>query len=48
MIKNVNANKNYGWNKISIRMMKLCCEAIATSLKLIFQSMIQEGVPIYW
>ena len=42
IIKNLNANKAHGWDKISIRMIKLKTTAIP--LKLIFRSMLEEGV----
>ena len=32
------------WDKMSIRMIKLCGKTIAIPLKLIFQSMLEEGV----
>ena len=44
IIKNLNASKAHGWDKISIRMIKLCGKTIAIPLKLIFQSMLEEGV----
>ena len=44
IIKNLNASKTHGWEKISIRMIKLCRKAIDIPLKLIFLSMLEEGV----
>ena len=44
IIKNLNASKAHGWDKISIRMIKLCGKTIAILLKLIFQSKLEEGV----
>ena len=44
IIKNLNANKAHGWDKISIRMIKLCGKTIAIPLKLVFRSMLEEGV----
>ena len=44
VIKNLNSTKAHGWDKISIRMIKLCGKTIAIPLKLIFRSMLQEGV----
>ena len=44
IIKNLNAYKTHGWDKISIRMIKLCGRTIAIPLKLIFRSMLEEGV----
>ena len=42
--KNLNVNKARGWDKLSIRMIKPCRNSISLSLKLIFKSMINEGV----
>ena len=44
IIKNLNASKAHGWDKISIRMIKLCGKTIAIPLKLIFRSMLEECV----
>ena len=44
IIKNFNASKALGWDKISIRMVKLCGKTIAIPLKQIFRSMLEEGV----
>ena len=44
IIKNFIASKAHGWDNISIRMIKLCGKAIAIPLKLIFRSMLEEGV----
>ena len=44
IIKNVNVNKAHGWDQLSIRMIKACVYSISLPLKLIFKSMIQEGV----
>ena len=44
IIKNLNASKARGWDKISIRMIKLCGKIIALPLKLIFRSMLEEDV----
>ena len=44
IIKNPNASKAHGWDKISIRMIKLCDKTIAILLKMIFRSMLKEGV----
>ena len=43
-IKNLNAGKAHGQDKILIRIMKLCGKTIAIPLRLIFQSMLEEGV----
>ena len=44
VINNLNASKAHEWDKISIRMIKLCSKTIAIQLKLIFRSMLEEGV----
>ena len=44
IIKDLNASKAHGWDKISIRMIKLYGKTIAIPLKLIFRSMLEEGV----
>ena len=44
IIKNFIASKAHGWDNISIRMIKLWGKAIAIPLKLIFRSMLEEGV----
>ena len=36
--------QTYGWDKISIRMIKQCGKTIAITLKLIFWSMLEEGL----
>ena len=43
-IKNPNASKAHGWDKISIIMIKLCCKTIVIPLKRIFRSMLGKGV----
>ena len=43
VIKSLNVSKAHGWDKISIRMIKLCGKTIAIALKLIFRSMLEEG-----
>ena len=43
IIKNLNASKTHRWDKISIKMIKLCCKTIAIPLKLIFRSMLEQG-----
>ena len=43
-IKNLNADKAHGWDQLSIRMIKACGNSISFPLKLIFKSMINEGV----
>ena len=44
VIKNVNVDKAHGWDQLSIRMKKACGDVITFPLKLIFKSMINEGV----
>ena len=49
IIKNLYASKAHGWDKILIRMIKLWAAIIAVLLKLIFRSMLKEGVfPDVW
>ena len=43
IIKTLNASKTHRWDKISIKMIKLCCKTIAIPLKLIFRSMLEQG-----
>ena len=44
MIKNLSVDKAYGWNNISIQMIKLCGKSIVRPLSLIFQSILNDGV----
>ena len=44
IIKILNPSKAHGWNKISIRMIKLCGKTIAIPFKLTFRSMLEEEV----
>ena len=44
IIKNLNVDKAHGWDQLSIRMIKTCGDTITFPLKLIFKSMINEGV----
>ena len=37
-------DKAHGWDQLSIRMIKTCGDTITFPLKLIFKSMINEGV----
>ena len=49
IIKNLNVDKAHGWDQLSIRMIKICGDAIIFPLKLIFKSMINEGLfPDHW
>ena len=42
--KNLNVDKAHGWDQLSIRMVKTCGDAITFPMKVIFNSMINEGV----
>ena len=44
IIKNLKVNKAHRWDQLSIRMIKACSNSISFPLKLIFKSMINEGV----
>ena len=44
IIKKLNVNKAHGWDQLSVRMIKACGNSISFPLKLIFKSMINEGV----
>ena len=45
----MNSNKSHGWDKLSIKMIKMCEKTLVNPLKLIFKTSIQEGVfPDYW
>ena len=44
IIKNINVGKVHGWDQLSIRMIKICSDPISFPLKIIFKSMINEGV----
>ena len=44
IIKNLNVDKAHGWDQLSIRMIKTCGDSIIFPLKLIFKSIITEGV----
>ena len=44
IIKNLNVDKTHGWDKLSIRMIKTWGNSITFSLKLIFKSIVIEGV----
>ena len=43
-IKNLNVDKAHGWEQLSIRMIKTCGDSITFPLKLIFKSMVNEGL----
>ena len=44
IIRNLNASKAHGWDKISIWMITLCGKTMAIPLKLIFRSMLEQVV----
>ena len=49
IIKRLNSNKSHVWDKLSIRMIKMCNKTLVYPLKLIFKASIQEGVfPDCW
>lgn len=43
IIKNLDNSRAYGWDNISIRMIKLCDITIAILLKLIFKTVLEES-----
>ena len=43
IIKNLIVSKAHGWDKILIRIIKLCSKTIAIPLKLIFRAIAEEG-----
>ena len=49
IIESLNSNKSHGWDKLSIKMIKMCDKTLVHPLKLIFRASIQEGVfPDCW
>ena len=49
IIKSLNSNKSHGWDKLFIRMIKMCNKTLVYPLKLIFKDSIQAGVfPDCW
>ena len=44
IIKSLNSNKSHGWDKLSIKMIKMCDKTLVYPLKLICKASIQEGV----
>ena len=49
IINKINPNKARGFDDISVKMIKLCPELLASPLKLIFEKCIQEGAfPKSW
>ena len=43
-IINLNVDKAHGWDQLLIRMIRTCGDSVTFPLKLIFRSMINEGV----
>ena len=43
IIKNLNSSKSYGWDDLSIKMMKLCSKSVAYPLKLMFETSFLGG-----
>ena len=49
IIKNLNLNKAYGFDMMSIRMLKICGDSMLKPLELIFRSCLETGkFPIEW
>ena len=49
IIKNLNLNKAYGFDMMSIRMLKICGDSMLKPLELIFRSCLENGkFPIEW
>ena len=49
IIRSLNPNKAHGWDDISVRMIKICDDALLLPLKLIFESCMTQGVfPQIW
>ena len=44
IVKSLNSNKSHGWDKLSIKMIKMCDKILVYPLKLIFKAYIQESV----
>ena len=48
-IRALNPNKAHGWDGVSIRMIKICDEAIVLPLLIIFKTALQSGIyPSKW
>ena len=43
IINNIDSNKTYGWDNLSVKMIKLCVDLLIYSLKSIFGGALQEG-----
>ena len=49
IIKNLNTNKAYGYDMISIRMVKVCDSSLCKPLESMFKSCLQSGkFPLEW
>ena len=49
IIRSLNPNKAHGWDDISVRMIKICDDALLLPLRLIFESCMTQGVfPEVW
>ena len=44
IIKNLNPNKAYGWDNVSIRMIQLCGKSIVKPLKYLYESSLTAGI----
>ena len=44
IIKSLNSKISHGWDKLSIKIIKMCDKALVCPLKLIFKASIQQGV----
>ena len=44
VIRSLNSSKAHGWDDISIRMIKICDQALITPLKIIYENCIAKGV----
>ena len=49
LIRSLNPNKAHGWDGISVRMILICDSSIVTSLRIIFQNCLENGIfPKIW
>ena len=44
IIRSLNPNKAHGWDEISVRMIKISNDVLVASLKMVFESCIQNGI----
>ena len=44
IMKSLNSSKSHGWDKLPIKVIKVCDKTLVYPLKLIFKASIQEGV----